>query len=308
MRRQYLFRGRSQSRFVVTSVLALTFALAAPVAFAAEPAAPASEPVNAAAGDDEVIAKVNGSPIKLSDVALADEEMGAALAQLPDEKRFQYLLSMLIDRRIVAEAAKKKKMQDDPMVKQREAYFDEKVLRDVYWLQLMRDKVDGKAVKAYYEEHIGKAEPETEFHASHILVASKPEADKIEAEIKGGKTFDEVAKAESKDTSAANGGDLGWFKKEEMVPEFSNAVVKLKVGEVSAPVETQFGWHVIKLIEKRAAPKPTLEQSQEQIMRTLVGAEGNKLMDGLRKSAKIEIVGAEGVPVQNKMEPVAAPK
>ncbi|MES1990067.1 MAG: peptidylprolyl isomerase [Pseudomonadota bacterium] len=304
MRRQFC----RPSRFVVTSVLALTFGLAVPVAFAAEPAAPASEPANAAAGNDEVIAKVNGTPIKLSDVALADEEMGAALAQLPDEKRFQYLLSMLIDRRIVADAARKKKMEDDPMVKQREAYFDEKVLRDVYWLQLMRDKVDSKAVKAYYDENIGKAEPETEFHAAHILVASKVEADKIEGEIKGGKTFDEVAKAESKDTSAANGGDLGWFKKEDMVPEFSGAVMKLKVGEVSAPVETQFGWHVIKLIEKRAAPKPTLEQAQEQILRKLVGEQGNKLMDGLRKAAKIEIVGAEGVPVQTKMEPVPTPQ
>jgi len=303
---------RRQTRFAVTSVLALSvvlgFALAAPVAsFAAAPVPDTAEPANAAAGNDEVVAKVNGTPIKLSDIALADEEMGSALAQLPDEKRFQYLLSMLIDRRIVAEAARKKKMEDDPMVKIREAYFDEKVLRDVYWLQLMRDKVDAKAVKAYYDEHIAKAEAETEFHAAHILVASKTEADKIESEIKGGKTFDDVAKAESKDTSAANGGDLGWFKKEEMVPEFSNAVVKLKVGEVSAPVETQFGWHVIKLIEKRAAPKPTLEQAQEQIMRSLVGAEGNKLMDGLRKSAKIEIVGAEGVPVQTKSEPAPAP-
>ncbi|MGV8998050.1 MAG: peptidylprolyl isomerase [Parvibaculaceae bacterium] len=302
---------RRPSRFVVTSVLAASFALAAPfAAFAASPApaAAASEPANAASGNDEVIAKVNGTTIKLSDIALADEEMGSALAQLPEEKRFQYLLSMLIDRRIVAVAAKKKKMEDDPMVKMREAYFDEKVLRDVYWLQLMRDKVDAKAVKAYYDEHIAKAEAETEFRASHILVATKAEADKIEAEIKGGKTFDDVAKAESKDTSAANGGDLGWFKKEDMVPEFSKAVVTLKVGEVSAPVQTQFGWHVIKLVAKRAAPKPTLEQAQEQIMRSLVGAEGNKLMEGLRKSAKIEIVGAEGAPVQTKMEPAPAPK
>ncbi|MDO8288036.1 MAG: peptidylprolyl isomerase [Parvibaculum sp.] len=293
---------RRPSRSVATSLLAISLWAIAPVAaFAADPVA--SEPVRAASGNDEVIANVNGKPIKLSDVALADEEMGSALAQLPEEKRFQYLLSMLIDRRIVADAARAKKMEDDPMVKAREAYFEEKVLRDVYWLQLMRDKVDNKSVKAYYDEHIAKAEAESEVHAAHILVASKLEADKIEATIKGGKSFEDVAKAESKDTSAANGGDLGWFKKEEMVPEFGNAVFAMKVGEVSAPVETQFGWHVIKLIEKRAAPKPTLQQSEEQIMRKLIGDEGNKLMEGLRKSAKIEIVGAEGVPVQTKMEP-----
>ncbi|MDO9218132.1 MAG: hypothetical protein Q7U14_12740, partial [Lacisediminimonas sp.] len=142
---------RRPSRSVATSLLAISLWAIAPVAaFAADPVA--SEPVRAASGNDEVIANVNGKPIKLSDVALADEEMGSALVQLPEEKRFQYLLSMLIDRRIVADAARAKKMEDDPMVKAREAYFDEKVLRDVYWLQLMRDKVDSKAVKAYYDE------------------------------------------------------------------------------------------------------------------------------------------------------------
>lgn len=276
-------------RLLAVSVLALGFVASADyVARAADTSGPAA----AAAGADETVATVNGKPIKLSDIALADEEMGQALARLPEEKKFQYLLSMLIDRSIVAEAAKSKKMQDDPMVKRREAYFNEKVLRDVYWVQLMRDKVGEKQVKAYYDANIAKAEPESEAHAAHILVGSKEEADKIEADIKAGKSFEDEAKAASKDSSAGNGGDLGWFKKDDMVPEFGDAVFSMKPGQISAPVKTQFGWHVIKLIATRKAPKPTFDQAHDDIMRMLVRKEGNEVMEGLRKSAKVEIVGA----------------
>lgn len=286
---------RSARRLLAASTLALGLVAGfAPASFAAG----AAEPAAAAAGNDETVATVNGKPIKLSDIALADEEMGQALASLPEEKRFQYLLSMLIDRRIVAEAAAAKKMQDDPMVKRREAYFDEKVMRDVYWVQLMRDRVGEKAVKAYYDDNIAKAEAPTEAHAAHILVGTKAEADKIEADIKAGKSFEDEAKAMSKDSSAANGGDLGWFKKGDMVPEFGDAVFALKPGQISAPVKTQFGWHVIKLIATRKAAKPTFEQAHDDIMRSLVRSEGNKVMEDLRKGAKIEIVGTDNAQVQ----------
>jgi len=279
---------RCLRRPLLSTVLA--FGLATGGAFSAFAAEAAS------AGSDEAIAIVNGKPIKLSDVALADEEMGQALAQLPEQQRFQYLLSMLIDRRIVADAARAKKMQDDPMVKAREAYFDEKVLRDVYWVQLMCDKVSEAKVKEYYDANIAKAEAETEAHAAHILVTSKAEAQKVIDSIKAGETFEAAAKKASKDSSAANGGDLGWFKKADMVPEFSDAVFALKKGEVSGPVESQFGLHVIKLIDTRKAAKPTFEESQEGIMRSLVREQGNKVMEDLRKASKVEIVGAAKAP------------
>jgi peptidyl-prolyl cis-trans isomerase C len=278
----------------MTFGMALSFV---PASFAADK----TEPATAAAGEDEVVAKVNGQTITLSDIALADEEMGQALARLPEELRFQYLLGMLIDRRIVAQAAKEKKMQDDPMVKRREAYFDEKALRDVYWVQLMRDKVGEKAVKAYYDDHIAKAEPEAEAHAAHILVASKAEALKVLSEIKGGKSFEDVAKATSKDSSSQEGGDLGWFKKSDMVPEFANAVFSMKPGQVSDPVQTKFGWHIIKLIETRKAKRQTLEEAHDDIMRTLAREQGTKTMEALRKKSKIEIVG--GGEAKSQMAP-----
>jgi len=289
---------RLLGRLFAAGFLALGFvAGAANASYAAD----TTEPATAAAGADETVATVNGKPIKLSDIAMADEEMGQALDRLPEEQKFQYLLSMLIDRTIVAEAAKAKKLQDDPGVKHREAYFNEKVLRDVYWLQLMRDKIGEKQIKAYYDTNIANAEPETEAHAAHILVGSKEEADKIEAAIKGGKSFEDEAKAMSKDSSSANGGDLGWFKKADMVPEFADAVFSMKSGQISAPVKTQFGWHVIKLIATRKAAKPTFDEAHDDIMRMLAGKEGNEVMEGLRKSAKVEIVGADSA--QEKMVP-----
>lgn len=271
-------------------VMGLAGGLAATVTV---PAAHAADAAPAAAGADEVVAKVNGSEIKLSDVAMADEEMGQALAHLPEEVRFQYLLGMLIDRRIIANEAKAKHIEDDPLVKRREAYYDEKALRDVYWVQLMRDKVSEKAVKAYYDEHIAKAEAETEVHARHILVGSKDEALKVLAEIKGGKKFEDVAKAMSKDSSSQDGGDLGWFKKGDMVPEFSDAVFKMKPGQISDPVETKFGWHIIQLVETRKAKKSTYEEAHDDVMRTLAREQGTKLMEELRKKAKVEIVGED---------------
>lgn len=257
-------------------------------AYAAEATAEAGQ------GDDAVVALVDGSPIRFSDVALADEEMGDQLASMPEARRFQYLISMLIDRRVIAQAAREKKFQDDPEVKRRETYFNEKVLRDVYWVHLIREKATDEALRAYYDETIGKAPVEKEAHAAHILVSSKAEADKIEVELKGGAKFADVAKAYSKDGSSADGGDLGWFKKGDVVPEFGEAAFKLKPGGVSEPIQTQFGWHVIRLDEIRDAKKPTFEEAHDQVLRELVRKEGQDLIQTLRKSAKVDIVGPDG--------------
>lgn len=242
---------------------------------------------------DEPIATVNGDPITYADVALADEEMGAALARLEPEVRFQYLLGMLIDRRVVAQAAREKHVDDDPQVKRRQDYFNEKALRDVYWVQLMQDKVTDEAVKAYYDENIAKAPAEKEAHARHILVPTKEEAEKVAAEIAGGKSFEDAAKEHSQDPGSPDDGDLGWFRRGDMVAEFGDAVFAMKPGEISGPIQTQFGWHVIQLVELRDLAKPALEEAREDIVRTIAREEGQKLMEKLRADAKIEIVGAE---------------
>ena len=240
---------------------------------------------------DEVVAKVNGTPIRYSDIAFADEEMSAALARLEPNVRFQYLLGLLIDRRIVALAAEEKKAGDDPAVKRRQEYFNEKALRDFYWVQLMQDRVSDEAVRAWYDKNIAAAAPEQEAHARHILVDTEAQATAIAAEIAAGKSFEDAANEHSKDGSGEDGGDLGWFAKDDMVEAFGNAVFSMEPGDISAPVQSQFGWHLIQVIAFREMPKPTFEEAEDEIFRQLAREEGQKLIESLREEAKIEIIG-----------------
>lgn len=240
---------------------------------------------------DEVVATVNGTPIRYSDISFADEEMSAALARLEPNVRFQYLLGLLIDRRIVALAAEEKNVGDDPAVKRRQEYFNEKALRDFYWVQLMQDRVSDEAIRAWYDKNIAAAPPQTEANARHILVDTEEQAAAIAAEIAAGKSFEEAANEHSKDGSGQDGGDLGWFAREDMVEPFANAVFSMEPGDISAPVQSQFGWHLIEVIEFREMPKPTFEEAEEDIFRQLAREEGQKLIESLREEAKIEIIG-----------------
>ncbi|MBX3504806.1 MAG: peptidylprolyl isomerase [Parvibaculum sp.] len=217
--------------------------------------------------------------------------MSAALARLEPNARFQFLLGHLIDRRIVALAAEKQNAGDDPAVKRRQEYFNEKALRDFYWVQLMQDRVSDESVRAWYDKNIASAPPEQEAHARHILVDTQEQAAKIAAEIAGGKSFEEAANEHSKDGSGADGGDLGWFSKEDMVEPFANAVFSMEAGDISAPVQSPFGWHLIEVIAFRKMEKPSFEEAEEDIFRLLAREEGQKLMESLRKDAKIEIIG-----------------
>ncbi|MEX2248676.1 MAG: peptidyl-prolyl cis-trans isomerase, partial [Parvibaculum sp.] len=247
-------------------------------------------------GQDAIIVTVEGTPIRYSDVAMADEEMGAVLARLEPEQRFQYLLGMLIDRRVVAEAARAAKVEDHPEVQRRQAYFAEKALRDFYWTQLMQDKVTDAAIAAWYEANIAKAPAEKEFNARHILVQNKAEAEKIEAEIAGGLSFDDAMTQYGGSAGSLQDTDLGWFRRDEMVPAFGDAVSALKAGEISPPVQTDFGWHLFQLVDTRDLPKPSLEEAHEDIVRAIVREEGQKLMEKLRADAKIDVIGAESAP------------
>lgn len=292
-----VFRRPAAKATSLAAVLAISFAVSV------------AGPVSAQEKDvpDEVVAKVDGTPIRYSDLAMADEEMGAALAQLEPQIRFQYLLGMLIDRRVVALEAKEKHVDDDPAVKRRQEYFNEKALRDVYWVQLMQDKVTDEAVQAWYEKNIAEAPAEQEAHARHILLESEEQAKKVAAEIEGGKSFEDAAKEYSRDPGSPDDGDLGFFRKEEMVPEFAEAVFAMKPGEVSGPVQTQFGWHVIQLVEFRDLPRPTLEEAHDDIVRKIAREEGQKVMEKLRSDAKIEIIGAESAAPSSGRPQLAPP-
>ena len=245
-------------------------------------------------GNDEVVARVNGSEIRYSDLALAEEEMGRALANLQEDSRFDYLLSMLIDRRILSTAAKEKKIDEDPAYQRRVDYYKDKALRDVYWNKMLDADVTEEDARAFYEQETAKIPQEDEVRARHILVPSKEEAEAVAARLKSGEAFDAVAREVSKDPGAAEGGDLGYFTKDDMVPEFSEAAFALQPGEISDPVETKFGWHIIKVEDRRPRQLASFDEVKDRVMAVLAQQRGREMMTRLRAAAKVEVIGPDG--------------
>src|ERR1700710_2492696 len=235
-----------------------------------------------------VLAKVNGAEIRASDVALAEEELGPSLAQMDPATKKENVLSFLIDMKIVSKEAEDKKIADRDDFKTRLAFARNRLLID----NLLA--VEGKAattdenMKKVYEDAAKQITGEQEVHARHILVETEDQAKKIEDELKKGADFAELAKKESKDPGASDGGDLGFFTKDQMVPEFSAAAFALEPGKVSDPVKTQFGWHVIKVEEKRTRKAPDFEQVKPQIETYVVRKAQADYVAKLRQTAKVE--------------------
>src|ERR1700712_3304659 len=235
-----------------------------------------------------VLAKVNGAEIRQSDVAIAEEELGPSLAQMDPATKKDNVLAFLIDMKIVAKAAEDKKIADRDDFKTKLAFARNRLLMD----NLLA--VEGKAattdenMKKVYEDAAKQITGEQEVHARHILVETEDQAKKIEEDLKKGGDFAEIAKKESKDPGAADGGDLGFFTKDQMVPEFSAAAFALEPGKVSDPVKTQFGWHVIKVEEKRTRKAPDFEQVKPQIETYVVRKAQADYVAKLRQTAKVE--------------------
>lgn len=249
----------------------------------------ASLAVAPAFADGKVLAKVNGIDITEGDVALAKSEIGPNLGDMPAEQRLNILVEYLVQNKLMAAAAEKAGMGTDASMQARLDYYKGRALRDIYFDKSIQGAVTEAEAKTFYDKQVAAIKPVEEIHASHILVEKKEEADDIEAKLKAGGDFAALAKEKSKDAgSGANGGDLGFFKKGDMVKPFEEAAVALKPGEVSAPVQSQFGWHVIKLIEKRNRPAPAFDTVKERILNGLLQQKAQEVIGGMQKAAKIE--------------------
>ncbi len=237
----------------------------------------------------KVLAKVNGAEIRQSDLDLAEEELGPSLpAQMDAATKRENILSYLIDMKIVARAAEDKKLGDSEEFKRRVAFARDRLLMD----KLLND--EGKAaltdanMRKVYDEAAKQITAEEEVRARHILVDTEDDAKAVAEELKKGADFAELAKKKSKDPGASDGGDLGFFTKEQMVPEFSAVAFKLDPGKVSDPVKSQFGWHVIKVEEKRARKAPEFDQVKPQIETYVTRKAQADSVAKLRETAKIE--------------------
>jgi len=242
----------------------------------------------AAMADDAVVAKINGVDIKQSDLDFAASEVGAQLANFPPADRRRMLLQFVIENELMAEAATQAALESGPTFDDRLKYHRRRALRDAYYDKSVRNAVTEEEAKKVFDEKIAGLKPEEEIHARHILVATEAEAKEVEERLKKGEDFATLAKEKSKDPSA-EGGDLGFFSRGQMLKPFEDAAFALKEGEISDPVQTQFGWHIIKVEEKRTRPLPTFDQVKDQIMAQLTAQKAKETIRGLNANAKIEI-------------------
>ncbi|WP_316174463.1 MULTISPECIES: peptidylprolyl isomerase [unclassified Bradyrhizobium] len=245
-------------------------------------------PARAADDANPVLAKVNGAEIRKSDVTLAEEELGQSLAQMDPATKDENVLSFLIDMKLVAKAAEDKKVADTEEFKKRLAFTRNRLLMDSLLATEGKAATTPDAMKKVYEEAAKQIGGEQEVHARHILVETEDDAKAVKAELAKGADFAELAKKKSKDPGASDGGDLGFFTKEQMVPEFANVAFSLEPGKISDPVKTQFGWHVIKVEEKRSRKPPEFDQVKGQIETYVTRKAQADYVGKLREAAKIE--------------------
>jgi len=241
-----------------------------------------------ASASDPVIARVNGVDIKQSDLALAEEDVGADMQAASPEAKREHLISYLADIIMVTQAADKKNLADNPDFKRRLAFLRSKLLMGYELQQEAKTALTDEALKQTYDEAVKSMSGQEEVRARHILVEGEDEAKAIIEQLKGGADFATLAKEKSKDPGAAEGGDLGYFTKDQMVPEFADVAFKMYPGQLSNPVKTQFGWHVIKVEDKRIKQPPEFEKVKDQIEAYLARKVQSDFIAKLRQSAKVE--------------------
>ena len=285
-------------------VLALGMTLALPAAAQSTSATPETKPAAQAAIDPAttVVATVDGEEIYLSEILLQIQQLPQQYQQAPMEQIYPPMLDRVIDSRLIAKAAREAGIQDRADVKERVEQAESGIISEVYMTEKVKETVGEDALRKRYEESIkDSAEQGEEVKARHILVASEEDAKAIIEELKKGADFAKLAAEKSTGPSGTSGGDLGYFTADAMVPEFSEAAFALKPGEITeAPVQTQFGWHVIKVEDRRAVQPPSFEQMQPQLAQEMTREILTKAIEELRAGVDIKRYGPDGSALQTK--------
>jgi peptidyl-prolyl cis-trans isomerase C len=267
------FAYRPWAAFAVLSVL-----LASPVAHA----------------QDRVIAKVNGKTITESDMKLAEAEIGSDLGSLPDTVKRRVVAEFLIENQLFADAAEGQKLGSGASFDERMQYWRRRALRDAYFERSVRNSVSDDEAKKFYDSRVGAAKGEEEVRARHILVDSKEKARELFELLAHGSDFAQLAKQHSKDPGSKDqGGELGFFARGQMVPQFEEVAFNLKKGEVGQPFETQFGWHIVRVDDRRQRAAPPFEAVKDRVMADMIHKKAQQIAADLRSKARIEYIDAE---------------
>jgi peptidyl-prolyl cis-trans isomerase C len=276
------------------ATLTLLGSLALP-AFAADTAAPAA----AASSGDPVVARINGEELHRSDVMRELQMAGPQMQQLPPQMIYPQILQKMIATKIVSQKGYAEGLQNSKEVKDRVKSLEAQVVAEAYVHQQVEPKITDAKIKERYDQLSAKFKPQEEVRARHILVKTESEANDIIKQLKAGGDFAKLAEEKSKDTgSAKQGGDLGYFVHDAMVKAFADAAFSMKVGEVSdKPVQTEFGYHIIKVEDKRKSSPPPIAEVKEQIANQLGQELTNDEVKSLEAKAKIEKFNIDGSPM-----------
>lgn len=242
---------------------------------------------------DKIVAKVDGAPITEADVTQALTDLGESIAQIPEAQRRDYAITYLADLKLGAKAAREAKLAETEDFKRKLAYQTDRLLFDDYLTSQAKKNVTEDAMKALYADTIKTLKPEQEVRARHILVETEDQAKDVIKKLKAGEDFAKLAGTLSKDPgSGKEGGDLGYFTKDRMVPEFATAAFALTPGQISDPVKSQFGYHVIKVEDKRDKPVPKFEEVKDQIEQFMYRKSQQDVIMALRATGKVERLDA----------------
>jgi peptidyl-prolyl cis-trans isomerase C len=262
---------------------------------------------SASSTSDPVIARVNGTEIRQSDLAIAEDDLGENVQSMDPATKREQLVAYITDVILVTQAAEKRNLQDNEEFKRRQAFLRNKLLMGLMLQTRAKDAVTDEEMQKVYDEAAKSMTAEEEVHARHILVESEDEAKAIVEQLKGGADFAALAKEKSKDPGAADGGDLGYFVKGQMVPEFSEVAFKMYAGQVSNPVKTQFGWHIIKVEDRRTRAMPEFDKVKDQIASYVARRAQTEFVAQLRETAKIERLDKPTPPAAAPTTPPASP-
>jgi peptidyl-prolyl cis-trans isomerase C len=264
----------------------------AALAFTAAIGLSAIAPAVAQDAENSIIAKVNGQEITERDVKLAEAEIGTDLGNLAADTRRRVLVEYVIETQLMADALDKEKAKA-PNLDRNLAYFKRRAKRETFFENKVKSAVSEAAAKTFFDDRVKGMKPDEEVKARHILVGTEEEARDIKEKLNRGGEFAELAKEHSKDPGTkANGGLLGFFSRGQMVPQFEEAAFTIEPNEVSEPVQSRFGWHLILVEEKRKKPLPKFDEVKDRILNGMIHQKAQAVAKQLRDGAKIEYLDA----------------
>jgi len=236
-----------------------------------------------------IVAQINNEPVSLETMIHAMNDLPQEIQSQPFINYYEGLLERVIDIKLLAQEGKKYEIQNEPSVKTAIEFVTEKVLMQAFLSKLVQESITDESLEKSYENFVSDKTSREEIKASHILLETKDDAIEVINLLNQGKSFEELAKSKSTGPSGPAGGDLGWFKRGQMVPPFEKAAFLLESQEITKqPVQTQFGWHVIKVFQKRIPDAPSFESMKTTLIQDIERKVIAKKVQDLRLSASIE--------------------